>query len=58
MLFFEETFQSINAALTFKIGLNDCARAIRGKFTVAGTWEFFLENPDGGYPCAFSSFVR
>ena len=25
----------MNAALTFEIGLNDCARAIRGKFTFA-----------------------
>ena len=34
--FFAETFQPMNAALTFQIGLNDCARAIRGKFTFAG----------------------
>ena len=35
MLFFAETFQPMNAALTFQIGLNDLARAIRGKFTLA-----------------------
>ena len=39
--FFAETFQPMNAALTFRIGLNDCARAIRGKFTFAGAWENF-----------------
>ena len=39
--FFAETFQPMNAALTFQIGLNDCARAIRGKFTFAGAWESF-----------------
>ena len=31
----------MNAALTFQIGLNDCARAIRGKFTFAGALESF-----------------
>ena len=41
MLFFAETFQPMNAALTFQIGLNDSARAIRGKFTFAGAWEGF-----------------
>ena len=40
-LFFAETFQPMNAALTFQIGLNDCARAIRGKFTFAGARECF-----------------
>ena len=39
--FFAETFQPMNAALTFQIGLNDSARAIRGKFTFAGAWEGF-----------------
>ena len=42
--FFVETYQPMNAALTFQIGLNmlnDCARAIRGKFTFAGAWESF-----------------
>ena len=39
--FFAETFQPMNAAVTFQIGLNDCARAIRGKFTFAGAWESF-----------------
>ena len=39
--FFAETFQPMNAALTFQIGLNDGARAIRGKFTFAGAWEGF-----------------
>ena len=39
--FFAETFQPMNAALTFQIGLNDCARAIRGKITFAGAWESF-----------------
>ena len=39
--FFVETFQPMNAALTFQIGLNDCARVIRGKFTFAGAWESF-----------------
>ena len=37
--FFAETFQPMNAALTFQIGLNDWAQAIRGKFTFAGAWE-------------------
>ena len=37
--FFAETFQPMNAAVTFQIGLNESARAIRGKFTFAGTWE-------------------
>ena len=41
MLFFAETFQPMNAALTFQIGLNDSARAIRVKFTFAGAWEGF-----------------
>ena len=36
-----ETFQPIKAALTFRIDLNDCTQAIRGKFTFAGTWESF-----------------
>ena len=45
--FFEDTFQPMNAALTFQIGLNDCARAIRGKFV--GCLGKFSENPDGGY---------
>ena len=39
--FFAVTFQPMNAALTFQIGLNGCARAIRGKFTFAGAWESF-----------------
>ena len=39
--FFAETFQPMNAAVTFQIGLNDSARAIRGKFTFAGAWESF-----------------
>ena len=39
--FFAETFQPMNAAVTFQIGLNDTARAIRGKFTFAGAWESF-----------------
>ena len=34
--FFAETFQPMNAAVTFQIGLKDSARAIRGKFTFAG----------------------
>ena len=34
--FFVETSQPMNAALTFQIGLNDCPRVIRGKFTFAG----------------------
>ena len=37
--FFAETFQPMNAAVTFQIGLNDSARAFRGKFTFAGAWE-------------------
>ena len=41
MLFFAETFQPMNAALTFRIGLNDSARAIRGIFTFSGAWEGF-----------------
>ena len=39
--FFAETFQPMNAALTFQIGLNDCARVIRGKFRFAGASESF-----------------
>ena len=39
--FFAETFKPMNAALTFQIGFNDCARAIRGKFTFAGAWLSF-----------------
>ena len=34
--FFAETLQPMNAALTFHIGLNDSARAIRGKLQVHG----------------------
>ena len=41
MLFFAETFQQMNAALTFQIGLNDSARSIGGKFTFAGVCEGF-----------------
>ena len=37
--FFAETFQPMNAAVTFQIGLNESARAIRGKFTFACAWE-------------------
>ena len=39
--FFAETFQPMNAAVTFQIGLNDNARAIRGKITFAGALERF-----------------
>ena len=39
--FFAETFQPMNAALAFQIGLNDCTQTIRGKFTFAGAWESF-----------------
>ena len=39
--FFAETFQPTNAALTFQISLNDCARAIRGTFTFAVDLESF-----------------
>ena len=39
--FFAETFQPMNAAVTFQIGLSDCARAILAKFTFAGAWESF-----------------
>ena len=39
--FFVETFKPMNAAVTFQIGLNDSAWAIRGKFTFAGAWESF-----------------
>ena len=38
-VFFAETFQPMNAAVTFQIGSNDSARAIRWKFTFAGAWE-------------------
>ena len=37
--FFAETFQPMNAAVTFQIGLKDSARAIRGKLTFAGARE-------------------
>ena len=37
--FFAETFQPMNAAVTFQIGLKDSARAIRGTFTFAGARE-------------------
>ena len=30
--FFAENFQPMNTALIFQIGLNDCARGIRGNF--------------------------
>ena len=40
-VFFAETFQPMNAAVKCQIGLNDSARAIRGKFTFAGAWESF-----------------
>ena len=39
--FFAETFQPMNAAVTFQICLNDSTRAIRGKCTFAGAWESF-----------------
>ena len=39
--FFAETFQPMNAALTFQIGLNACAQAIRRKFKFAGAWQSF-----------------
>ena len=39
--FFAETFQPMNTAVTFQIGLNDSARAIRGKFTFACALESF-----------------
>ena len=42
--FFAETFQPMNAALTFQIGLNDCTRAIRGKFTFVGDGEVSSES--------------
>ena len=47
--FFAETFSPMNATLTFQIGLNDSAWAIRGKFTFAGAWKGFLGNPDNLY---------
>ena len=37
--FFVDTFQPMNSAMTFQIGLNDCARAI--KITFACAWESF-----------------
>ena len=37
--FFAETFQPMNAAVTFQIGLKDSARAIRGTFTFEGARE-------------------
>ena len=39
--FFVDTFQPMNAALTFQIGLNDWARAIRGKLTFADDLKSF-----------------
>ena len=39
--FFAETNQPMNPALPLQIGLDDCARAIRGKFTFAGSWKSF-----------------
>ena len=42
--FFTESFQLMSAALTFQIGLNDCARVIRGKFTFAADLESFQIN--------------
>ena len=36
-----QTFQRMNAAVTFQIGLNDSAWAIRRKFTFVGAWETF-----------------
>ena len=55
--FFSETFQQMNAALTFQIGLNDCARAIRGKITFARAWESFQRNADKVYGISFK-YVR
>ena len=37
--FFADTFQPMNAAVAFQIGLKDSAWAIRGKFTFAGARE-------------------
>ena len=42
--FFAETFQPMNAAVTFQIGLNDSAGAIRGKFMFAGHGKVFRES--------------
>ena len=46
MPFSRRLFPPTNAALTFQIGWNDCARAIRGKFTFTGAldlvWFGFL----------------
>ena len=42
--FFADAFQPMNAALAFRIGLNDCARAIRGKFTLAAELESCSES--------------
>ena len=39
--FFTDTFQPRNATLTFQIGLNDCAQAIRGKFMFAADLKSF-----------------
>ena len=47
--FFAETFQPMNAAVTFQIGLNDSARAIRGKFYVCRCLGKLSGNPDDLY---------
>ena len=47
--FFAETFQPMNAALTFQMGLNDSARAIRGEIYVCRCLGRFLGNPDNLY---------
>ena len=59
--FFAETFQPMNAALTFQIGLNDSARAIRGKFTFAGpvNQDLPYDDPVGfvNPPCHLMQFI-
>ena len=42
--FFAETFQPMNAALTFQIGLNGCARAIQGNLRLQLTWKVSSES--------------
>ena len=39
--FFRGDFSANDAAVTFQIGLNDSAQAIRGRFAFADAWESF-----------------
>ena len=46
--FFADTFQPMNAAVIFQIGLNDSARAVRGKLRLHVPGEVFRESGPTG----------